>query len=397
VKGAPEVVLADADDNEQAARLRHLATAWGEEGLRVLAVGERRLPEGAALRDDIDLGTDPVGLLALDDPLRETAADSLATARKAGLSVRMLTGDHPATAMAIGRALGLGEHEVHARVTPEEKLRIVESLQAGGEVVAVTGDGVNDAPALRRSDIGVAMGRSGTQAAREAADLVLTDDDFRTIVAAVEEGRRIAANVRKFVAFLLSANLGELVLFASAILTGLGAPLTVVQVLLVNVVTDGLPAIALARDPVAPGLMGRGPAPSERLLPARLWAALAGIGLVVGVVALGAYAVGGADAEPRATTMAFATVAFSELALVFGCRSATDAAWRLPRNPYLIGGVLISVGIVVATLYVPAFQHAADTVPLGAPDVALVACLSAVPLVVLEAAKAVRRRFRSSP
>jgi P-type Ca2+ transporter type 2C len=397
VKGAPEVILSRAGESPAAIALGEQALAWAEQGLRVLAVGERRLPRETALDDDVDAEVELVGLVALEDPLRETAAASLAAAREAGLGIRMLTGDHPATAAAIGQSLGLGEQEVHARVTPEEKLRIVEALQAGGEVVAVTGDGVNDAPALRQSDIGVAMGRSGTQAAREAADLVLTDDDFRTIVAAVEEGRRIAANVRKFVAFLLSANFGELVLFTVAILAGLGAPMTVVQVLLVNVATDGLPAVALARDPGSSGLMRRGPTPQERLLPGPIWLALGGVGLLVGLSALVAYELAGGEGAPRATTMAFATVAVSELLLVFGCRSAFDEAWRGPRNPYLIGGVLISAGIVAASVYLPALQHAAGTVSLGASDLALVALLSVAPVVALETAKAVRRALRSSP
>ena len=182
-----------------------------------------------------------VGLVALHDPLRATASAAVAEARSAGLRVEMVTGDHPITARAIGRALDLPEEAIHARVTPAEKLRLVESLQAEGEVVAVTGDGVNDAPALRRADVGVAMGLAGTEVARESADLVLTDDDFATIVAAIREGRAIADNIRKFVAFLLSANLGEVALFAIAILAGLGVPMTVVQVLLVNILTDGLP------------------------------------------------------------------------------------------------------------------------------------------------------------
>jgi Ca2+-transporting ATPase len=397
VKGAPEVVLSRAGETPAAVALGERALGWAEEGLRVLAIGERHLTVDAALDDEVDAEVDPVGLVALEDPLRPTAATSLATAREAGLGVRMLTGDHPATAASIGRALGLAEDEVYARVTPEEKLRIVEALQAGGEVVAVTGDGVNDAPALRRGDIGVAMGGSGTQAAREAADLVLTDDDFATIVAAVEEGRRIAANVRKFVAFLLSANFGELVLFAVAILAGLGAPMTVVQVLLVNVVTDGLPAIALARDPAGPGLLPRGPTPKGSLLPRRVWVALAGVGLVVGLVALLGYELGGGDGSARATTMAFATVALSELALVFGCRSAVDPAWRAPRNSALVGGVLASAAFVAATVYLPALQRAAGTASLSAPDLAVVAILSLAPLALLEGMKAARRALRSSP
>jgi calcium-translocating P-type ATPase len=399
VKGAPEVVLSRAGGGgPDAAVLDEQAVAWAEEGLRVLAIGERHLPPEVTLNDEVDAEVDPVGLVALADPLRKTASASLTAAREAGLGVRMLTGDHPATAHAIGRSLGLAEDEIYARVTPEEKLRIVEALQAGGEIVAVTGDGVNDAPALRRGDVGVAMGRSGTQAAREAADLVLTDDDFATIVAAVEEGRRIAANVRKFVAFLLSANFGELVLFAVAILAGLGAPMTVVQVLLVNVVTDGLPAVALARDPASPGLMPRGPTSKGSLLPRAVWAALGAVGIVLGLTALIAYEIGGGDGGGRATTMAFVTVALSELALVFGCRSAVDPAWRAPRNPYLVAGVVASAGILAASIYFPAFQEAAGTVSLGASDLALVAILSLVPLCVLESAKGVwRRALRSSP
>jgi magnesium-transporting ATPase (P-type) len=182
---------------------------------------------------------------------------AIAEAHAAGLRVEMLTGDHPLTAHAIGRSLGLPAEAVHARVTFEEKLRLVERRQAEGETVAVTGDGVNDAPALRRADVGVAMGRGGTEAAREASDLVLTNDDFATIVAAIREGRAITDNIRKFVAFLVSANFGEVILFGIAILAGLGAPMTVVQVLLVNVLTDGLPAVALARDPASPMTMKR--------------------------------------------------------------------------------------------------------------------------------------------
>lgn len=391
VKGAPEVILARAGRASDDAILDEQSLTWADEGLRVLAIGERRLPSDVTLDDDIDAEIDLVGLVALEDPLRETAAASLTVAREAGLGVRMLTGDHPATATAIGRSLGLAEAEVYARVTPEEKLRIVEALQAGGEVVAVTGDGVNDAPVLRRGDIGIAMGRSGTQAAREAADLVLTDDDFGTIVAAIEEGRRIAANVRKFVAFLLSANFGELVLFAVAILGGLGAPMTVVQVLLVNVVTDGLPAIALAHDPVSPELLPRGPTPPGSLLPRRVWSGLGIVGVVLGLSALVAYEVGGGDGGTRATTMAFAVVSLSELMLVFGCRSAVEPLWRAPRNPYLLAGVLASTGILTASIYLPALQTAAGTVALPAADLGLVAALAIVPLAVLESLKAVRR------
>ena len=236
-----------------------MAQAWAEEGLRVLAVAKRELEPSVALNeDDVERELVLVGLVALHDPLRPTAAQAVADARGAGIDLKMLTGDHPVTARAIAASLGIDDGDVFARITPADKLHIVEELQASGEVVAVTGDGVNDAPALRRADVGIAMGRSGSEAAREASDVVLTNDELGTIVAAVREGRRIYANITKFVAFLLSANLGEVVLFAVAILAGLGAPMTVVQVLVINLLTDGLPAVALARDPALPGHERRG-------------------------------------------------------------------------------------------------------------------------------------------
>jgi len=219
VKGAPEVVLERSTvEDDEAASMEAVAEGWASEGLKVLAIAERPLPDASLEDDAIERQLRLVGLVALHDPLRETAHAAIEEARSAGLRVEMVTGDHPLTARAIGRVLDLPDDAIHARVTPAEKLRLVESLQDEREVVAVTGDGVNDAPALRRADVGVAMGRAGTEAAREAADLVLTDDDFATIVAAIREGRAIADNVRKFVAFLLSANLGEVALFAVAVL-----------------------------------------------------------------------------------------------------------------------------------------------------------------------------------
>ena len=276
VKGAPETLVARSRlDEDRRRELLAGALDWAADGLRVLAVGERRHLGALPAEDELDDEIELLGLVGLLDPLRATAAVSLRLAQDAGIRVAMLTGDHPVTAAAIARSLELGDgppitgreleqmndaelreatdrHDVFARVTPADKLHLVEAFQAAGHVVAVTGDGVNDTPALRRADVGVAMGASGTEAAREAAEIVLTDDDFATIVAAIREGRRIADNVRTFVAFLLSANLGEVVLFAIAVIAGLGAPMTVVQVLAVNLLTDGLPAVALSRDPASP-------------------------------------------------------------------------------------------------------------------------------------------------
>jgi P-type Ca2+ transporter type 2C len=394
VKGAPEVLLEHSrTEPDEAATIEAVAEEWASRGLKVLAVAERELPEASLDEESLERRLAVVGLVALQDPLRETAEPAVREARAAGLRVEMMTGDHPLTAAAIGGELGLPQDAVHARVTPAEKLRLVESLQAEREVVAVTGDGVNDAPALRTADVGVAMGRSGTEAARESADLVLTDDDFATIVAAIREGRAIADNIRKFVAFLLSANLGEVALFAVAIPAGLGVPMTVAQVLLVNVLTDGLPAVALARDPAAADTMRRPPERGDRLFPARAWALLAGIGVLVGLAALTAFLVGRIDDGDAGRTMAFATVAFAELALVFSLRSPVHAAWEAPRNPYLVGSVILSALIVLGAVYLPVLNDPLGTVALDVSQLAVVCGLAVVPFVCVELGKALQRRF----
>jgi Ca2+-transporting ATPase len=390
VKGAPEVVIARCAAPPEEAEA--VAERWAANGLRVLAVADRAVSAPEAEAEELEQDLRLVGLVGLHDPLRETARPAVREARAAGLGVVMLTGDHPVTARAIGRELDLPEEAIHARITPADKIRLVEQLQGEGEVLAVTGDGVNDAPALRRADVGVAMGLSGTEAAREAADLVLTDDDFATIVAAIREGRGIADNIRKFVAFLLSANLGEVALFAVAILAGLGVPMTVVQVLVINVLTDGLPAVALTRDPPAPATMHRPPDRSAHLFPPKAWAALAAIGLLVGLVALVAFLVGGGEGDPRAQTMAFATIAFAELVLVFAVRSPIRPASDGPRNLYLAGAVVVSALLVAAAIYVPALHEPLGTVSLSASELGVTLLLALAPAACVEVGKWILRR-----
>jgi Ca2+-transporting ATPase len=283
------------------------------------------------------------------------------------------------------------ENEVYARVTPEHKLRLVSAFQSRNEVVAVTGDGINDAPALRQADVGIAMGENGTEAAREAAEIVLTNDDLGTILAAVREGRRIEDNMRKFVFFLLSANLGEVVLFVIAILAGIGVPLTIVQILVVNLLTDGLPAVALAQDPAAPGVMQRAPRRSRSLFARSEYVDLGLVGVVVGLAAAAAYLAGRAGSDESAQTMAFATVALAELALVWSIRSVLAPAWHGPRNRLLIGSVVLSAAVVGAVVYVPALSDLCGTVSLAPSELAVVGALALVPLTVVEAAKVVRR------
>jgi calcium-translocating P-type ATPase len=389
MKGAPELIAERATPD---ATLTAAADAWAEEGFRVLSVTTRRVD--AEEGDELERHHELVGVVALHDPLRDTAAASLDVARAAGIGVRMLTGDHPATARTVGHALGFADDEIVARATPADKLRLVGELQRGGAVVAVTGDGVNDAPALRQADVGIAMGRSGTAAAREAAAIVLTDDDFATIVAAVEEGRRIGDNVRKFVGFLLSANLGEVVVFAVAVAAGLGAPLAVIQVLMVNLVTDALPAVALARDPASPETMTTPPRRGTRLFDRVTWLMLGCVGLLVGGATLAAFAAGAALGGDVAQTMAFATLALSELALVFTLRSPAEHAWRLPVNHALVWSVLCSALLVIGAVYTPQVQPAlATTAP---PPLAALLCgfLALVPFAAVETAKALRRRGR---
>jgi Ca2+-transporting ATPase len=330
----------------------------------------------------------------------------------------MVTGDHPLTAASIAHQLELGDaapvtgpeldamdderlaealprHSVFARVAPAHKLRLVSALQRAGHVVAVTGDGINDAPALRRADAGVAMGRSGTEAARQASEVVLTDDDFATIVAAVREGRVIGDNVRKFVAFLLSANLGEIVLFVVAVLAGLGAPMTVVQVLTVNLLTDGLPAIALTRDPASPRTMLRPPAPLGALFDRSQTLLLTFAGLAVGAAGTIAYVVGREVAPEAAQTMAFATIALAELVFVYSVRSSTQPAWAGPRNRALAWSVLVSASLVLLAVYLPFARGLLGAHALSAWELVLVLVLALAPTVLVEAGKALVGR-RSS-
>jgi Ca2+-transporting ATPase len=417
VKGAPETLVERSC--LAAPRRRELlaeATNWASDGLRVLAVGERVLgSEREGDDDELDREIEILGLVGLRDPLRPSAAESIRRAREEGVGVAILTGDHPVTAAAIARALGLPNgvpltglqfeamddaelarategRSVFARVTPADKLRLVEALQRAGHVVAVTGDGINDTPALRRADVGVAMGGSGTESAREAADVVLTDDDFATMLAAIREGRRIADNIRNFVAFLLSANLGEVVLFAVAIVAGIGAPMTVVQVLTVNLLTDGLPAVALARDPVSVRTARSRPRGHDSLFPRPLQLALTLMGIAVGLTATAGYVIGRAIDPDAAQTMAFATLAVAELALVFSIRSGTLPFWQARRNPLLLVSVLVSFAFLVLSIYFAPLRDAFGTEALGVATAAIVASLAVAPAALTEMAKAVLRR-----
>ncbi|MGB9886228.1 MAG: cation-translocating P-type ATPase [Moorellales bacterium] len=382
VKGATEAVLPLCRHYQNHGRLEPLGEErirevldterrMASQGLRVLAVAFRYLPEERAVSDpERDLVF--LGLVGMLDPPRPAVRRALELCRQAGIRVIMVTGDHRETAWAVARELGIAEKEeqvvtgaeldrladvevvaglkhwrVLARVSPQHKLRLVRLLRAQGEIVAVTGDGVNDAPAIKEADIGVAMGGSGTEVAKEAAAMVLVDDNFATLVAAVEEGRAIYSNLRKFVRYLLSCNLGEVLTMWGALLLGLPLPLVPLQILWMNLLTDGLPALALSLEPASPSLMQRPPrTPGESLFAGGLGKSIILGGAEIALVTLGAFVfslwAGGGNLE-QARAVAFSTLVFCQLAYVFVCRwePGSDLP-ELHSNSWLLAAVAVS-------------------------------------------------------
>ncbi|MFM7206126.1 MAG: cation-translocating P-type ATPase [Planctomycetaceae bacterium] len=435
-KGAPESLLgccvAERCDGSivpltPARREEILAAAerLAGDALRVLAFAWRPLPAAEPLDgtpDDVERDLVFVGLAGMFDAPREEAGAAVLRCRSAGIRPVMITGDHPATALAVGRELGLAPAAgravtgpeidalddaglaavaaaapVYARVSAAHKLRIVRALQGLGHVVAMTGDGVNDAPAVKAADIGIAMGLAGTDVTREAADMVLTDDNFASIVAAVEEGRGISDNIRKFMHYLLSCNAGELLVMLVAAVLGWPAPLAAIQILWLNLVTDGLPALALGLEPPEPDIMRRPPRPPRE--PVISWAAGATIvthGAVVAAVCLAAFwlAWGGDDARlAHARTVAFCVAALAQLLVAIGCRSDRLTAWELgvSGNPALLLAVTLSALVQVAVVTLPPAQPVFQVAGHPGADWPLVIGLAAVPLAVIEAEKRLRR------
>ncbi len=438
LKGAPESLLPYCT---------HLLTLQGEQPLtadhrqeilaenarlaqgamRVLGLAYRRWAEMPALvpaSEERELVW--VGLAGLIDPARPEAKEAVALCHRAGIKVIMVTGDHPLTAAAIGRDLGLtkktttpppvctgqelaqmtdqelaavlGHTRIFARVAPEHKLRLVDVLKAQGEIVAMTGDGVNDAPALKRADIGVAMGITGTEVTKETAAMILADDNFATLVAAVEEGRAIFDNIKKYLVFLLSCNFAEIIILTGAFFLGLPMPLIALQILWVNLTTDGLPALALGVDPKAPDIMARPPRPPDEGVftgPVNLlMAVMAGYKTLL-IMPLFAYyylANPDADASPttaleRAQTMVFVTLVLAELVNAFNCRSLDASLFTVGplANRYLLVAVAISLAMTLAAVVYEPLGRLFHTVPLTWWDwlVALTVSLSLLPVVEL--------------
>jgi Ca2+-transporting ATPase len=351
-----------------------------------------------------------VGLIGLVDPPREDVRTSIQGCHRAGIRVVMVTGDQPETARYIARAVGLVDADdapvveggdlragdqkeavdadIYARVTPEQKLTLIDRIQAGGSIVAMTGDGVNDAPALKSADIGVAMGQRGTQVAQEAADVVLQDDAFSTIVAAVEEGRTIFANIRAFVRFLLSCNVGEVMIVGTAAFAGLPLPILPLQILFLNLVTDVFPALALGMGEAERDVMSDPPRPKEEpVLTQRHWAGIAGYGALFTVSVLGvlflAQGMLAFDAT-AAVTASFLTLAFGQIVHVFNMRSPGSGLVRnvVVQNPYVWGAVALCTALLVLSVYVPALAGVLSLTPLPAEGWMLVGAGSLFPLLV---------------
>ncbi len=367
-------------------------------GLRVLGVALGDVAEESRLR--------LVGLVGIADPPRTEAIEAIAAARAAGIRTVMITGDHPITAQAIGRELGIvapGEDPadlIHARATPEDKLKIVRGWKARGAVVAMTGDGVNDAPALREAHIGIAMGRTGTEVTREASDMVLADDNFASIVAAVREGRGIFDNIRKTVVYLLAGNTGELAVMLGAALLGMPTPLLPLQILWINLATDGLPALALVMDPPDPDVLRRPPrSPTEPMLGLREWTNVIATGLLQAAVTLSVFAWAlQSRGEMEARNLAFTTLVFGELFRSFASRSPDKLFWEVGpfSNIRLLGVVVVSVLVQLGIHHVPALERLFQITTLSAPDCALTLASGLIPVTVLELSKLVRRHFGKS-
>jgi Ca2+-transporting ATPase len=381
-----------------------------DKALRVLALAYRKLNSLSGEYDDGDkLESDLVfvGLIGMIDPPREAAKQSIMLCRQAGIKTIMITGDHPNTAVAIAQELTMYQEGiskvltgleldklndqdfkkivndvvVYARVSPAHKLRIVKALKQRGHIVAMTGDGVNDAPAIKEADIGIAMGKTGTDVAKEASAMILTDDDFATIVAAVEEGRGIYDNIRKFIRYLLACNIGEVLTMFIAALIGIPLPLLPVQILWVNLVTDGLPAMALGVDNHDKNIMFRPPRfPGESVFSRGLSRKIVARGLQIGLSTLAVFSYAYIIKEDLALarTMAFTTLVFCQLFHVFDCRSEVSSIMEIGffTNLYLIGAVSCSVIMQLSVLYIPVLRTVFATVPLLPADWTIVFVVS---------------------
>jgi Ca2+-transporting ATPase len=423
VKGGLEAMLQIRSADTPAAvvaGLESTASQWASDGKRVLAYGYRLLPPDVPVNSEIEQDIQLAGLVAMIDPPREESAIAIRECKNAGIQPVMITGDHPLTATAIARQIGMMEPwekavsgtelarmkpselmaeieqiRVYARVSPEQKLQIVEALQHKGHYVAMTGDGVNDAPSLKRSNIGVAMGITGTDVCKEAAHMVLLDDNFATIVKAIKEGRRIYDNIRKFIKYILTCNGAEVWTIFLAPLLGLPIPLLPIHLLWINLVTDGLPGLALAGEKAEANVMQRPPRPAgESLFAKGIGLHIVWVGMLMAAITLGTHAYTLHQGIQHGQTIVFTVLAFAQLGHLLAIRSESEFLYQqgLFTNKGLLAALLLTIVLQLLVIYTPAGNAFFKTQPLTLTELGICLGISAVVFHAVELEKFIRVR-----
>jgi Ca2+-transporting ATPase len=420
VERSEKVLIPQGQEEIDRSKVLETAERIAGDGLRTLGFAMRfweTLPDPLTSKQ-AEAGLVLIGIVGMMDPPRPEAAESVAMCRSAGIRPVMITGDHPLTAEVIARRVGIihGEGKavmtgrelaelsltefedrvekirVYARVAPEQKLKIVKALQDKGNFVAMTGDGVNDAPALKRADIGVAMGVTGTDVSKEASHMILLDDNFATIVKAVREGRRIFDNIRKFIKYTMTSNSGEIVTIFLAPFLGLPIPLLPIHILWINLVTDGIPGLALAAEPGEKNIMSRPPRhPKESIFANGLGTHIIWVGLLMGAVSILTQILFVDSSQTHWQTMVFTVLCLSQMGHVLAIRSEQDSFFKQRTNIPLLGAVLLTFALQMATIYVPFLNPIFKTEPLTAGELAVTILLSTVVFLAVEIEKAVKR------
>lgn len=432
-KGAPEILLENCKfiyENGKVVKLNpkykklilNRTQEMAKKALRVLGFAYKELPINSRPKfnsENLESDLIFVGITGMIDPPRDEVFDAIKKCLQAGIRPIMITGDHKLTATAIAKELNLANGEVkvltgeeldrlndkelekearevsvYARVSPAHKVRILEALKTHGHIVAMTGDGVNDAPALKKSDIGVAMGITGTDVTKEVSDMVLEDDNFATIVKAVEQGRKIYENIKKFVFYLLSTNIGEILVIFIAALINLPLPLIAVQILWINLLTDGLPAVSLGVEPIEPGIMKKPPRnPKEKIISKNMIANMLFVGIIMCIGTLGIFYLNLSKDLIRARTLGFSTLVLFQIFNVLNAKSEKESIFKIGffSNLYLIVSIIISIAMLFAVIYIPILQNAFKTFVLSAKDWIYVFLVSASVFIIMEIKKLFER------
>ena len=424
-KGAVEVLISkdNSSTSEQKAKIISCSEKMAADGLRILGYTMRKLTALPPLisSETIETNLNVIGICGMMDPPREEVKEAVRICKTAGIKSVMITGDHLITAKTIAKRLGIIESEndlaitgselalmneqefkdkvehirVYARVSPEQKLNIVKALQEKGQFVAMTGDGVNDAPSLKRADIGIAMGITGTDVSKEAAHMILLDDNFTTIVSAVKQGRRIFDNIRKFIKYILTGNSAEIWAIFLAPFFGLPIPLLPIHILWINLITDGLPGLALAAEPAEKGVMNRPPRnPKENIFSGGLGVHILWVGLLMGIVSIGMQAYAISTNNSHWQTMVFTVLCFSQMGHVFAIRSDSQSLFALGifSNKPLIGVITLTFILQFATIYVPFLNPIFKTEPLSLNEILMTLGVSSIVFFAVEIEKVIKRK-----